>query len=77
MIGGRPWTPDEDAVLSAYYPDGGWQAVHRLLTDRSRRAIYNRASELDVKVAHRLRVQRGMAAARLRRTASTKPECLA
>lgn len=42
----QKWTPEEDAVVVENYANG-WRAVREILPHRSKKAIFNRASDLD------------------------------
>lgn len=49
--GGIRWLPEHDDIVRRLYPDGGWQAVHVEMPNRSRQAICNRASTLNIKLS--------------------------
>lgn len=48
-MSGKIWTSQEDAIISARYPDSTIKELMEELTGRSWRAIYNRAALLGIK----------------------------
>lgn len=49
LIGFRPWTPEEDAVLREVYAAGGIYAAKKRLRRRTEGSIYHRAKQLGIK----------------------------
>lgn len=43
------WSIEEDEIVKQYYPQNGWQKVHQILPDRSKKSIQARAYKLNVK----------------------------
>ena len=52
MIGGAPWTPEEEAVLREAYPSGGIRAASGRLPGRSPSAVAAHANKLGVRGPH-------------------------
>lgn len=42
------WSEEEDEVIRQYYPKNGWQKVHQILPNRSKKSIQGRASKLNI-----------------------------